>query len=157
MKPFQFTLESVRTLRLRKERESMERYALALAARQRAAERVELVSRQLMEVWMRIQGELADGSNASSVTQLRRFCESLEQSQSQAKHALDEADLAVHEALGKMLASRQEREAVDKFFQYQKNAYDRELNREEQKLLDEMAGRKSPVWALGKEPQGSNG
>ena len=142
MKPFKFTLEGVRTLRQRKERACMEAYALALSDRQRAAQRVEHIARQLMEVWMRIHGELAEGTAAASIAQLRGFCQSLEESQAQAKRRLDEADRGVHESLGRMLVARQEREAVDKFAEYQKSVHDRELNREEQKALDEMAGRR---------------
>ena len=41
-----------------------------------------------------------------------------------------------------MLTARQQREIVDKFFNKQKSSHEREQLRNEQKMLDDLAGRR---------------
>jgi flagellar biosynthesis chaperone FliJ len=52
---------------------------------------------------------------------------------------LTQAQRQVNQALQQMLAARQQREAVEKFRGRQRASYDRDVQQETQKFLDELA------------------
>lgn len=154
MKPFKFSLEVVRTLRQRKEQQMMEQYAMALQEQRQTVARLHQVQGELESAWSEWHAAIAEGCQAGVVGQTQRYFQSVELRRQECLAAVREADRVVQEALGAMLRARQEREAVEVFLEHQQMAYDRELQREERKLLDEMAQRgtqQALAWA-GKNP-----
>ena len=144
MKPFHFTLEAVRTLRQRQEQNAMEQYAQTLLTRQQTLDRLDAIQRELNEGWQELRGQLARGCTASQAAQTHDYHRALAKRRDEAIVALGLAERRVNAALQTMLTARQQREIVDKCCENQKAAHLREQFRAEQKLLDDLAGRRSP-------------
>jgi flagellar FliJ protein len=148
MKPFHFTLEAVRTLRQRQEQVAMEKYAQALHTRQEAANKVDAIQRQLSDGWQELRGQMATGCTASQVAQAQDYHRALSKRRDEAAAALGVAERRVNAALQTMLNARQQREIVDKSREKQKARHLREQFRAEQKILDDLAGRRLSVQPL---------
>ena len=143
MKPFHFTLESVRTVRQRQEQEAMEQYARTLLGRRQAVERLETVQKQLSAGWQELRQLLASGCEAARAAQMQEYHRALEKRRDEGVHALGVAERRVNVAFQFMMAARRQREVVDKFFEKQQAQHQRERARVEQKFLDDLAGRRS--------------
>lgn len=139
MKPFKFSLEAVATTRRRAEQTAMEEYAKSLLSRQTAMSQLEAVQRDLDDAWSRLRETLESGCSASSVTRLRQQAQYLEEQRKSREEHLAQAELAVSHAMQQMLIARKQREAVEKFRGRQRLAHDRDIQRETQKFLDEIA------------------
>jgi flagellar export protein FliJ len=142
MKAFRFNLEAVRTLRQRQEQTAMEQYAQTLALRQQAVNRLAAVSQELTDGWQELRSRLAGGCAASEVAQMQEYHHSLVRRRDECMNALGIAERRVNAAFQAMLAARQQRELVDKYFEKQKARHQRHEGRNEQKLLDDLAGRR---------------
>ena len=153
MKAFHFTLEAVRTVRQRQEQAAMEHYAQALVAREQAAQRLNAVQEKLNAVGREIRALLAGGCAASRIAQAHDCHRSLQQRLNECVAALGLAECRVNVALKAMLAARRQREIVDKFYEKQKTRHRREQLRGEQKVLDDLAGRR-PTSILSWNPTG---
>lgn len=139
MKPYRFTLQSIRVLRGQKERAAQERYAAALVACDRAAKRLNDAAAELAAGWDLLSGELANGAPACRLASTRAWCVMLELRRDERKAALQATRSAAQVAFQEMIAATQDREALDSFYQKSKRAFDREAGRIEQKNLDELA------------------
>lgn len=148
MKPFHFTLEAVRTVRQRQEQVALEQYAQALLNRRQAADRLEAIEGELNECWRELRGELAEGFAASKAAQAHDYHRILAKRRDEAIAALGIAERRVNAAMQTMLAARQQREIVDKSCEKQKARHQREQFRGEQKIMDDLAGRRSPSHFL---------
>jgi flagellar export protein FliJ len=142
MKAFHFTLEAVRTLRQRQEQVAMDQYAQALLARQQAVERLAAVQRELGACAQDLRDKLNAGCSASAAAQAHDYHRALARRRDELAAALGLAERRVNAALQGMLSARQQREIVDKFFDKQKLRHQREVTREEQKFLDDLASRR---------------
>ena len=148
MKPFRFTLEAVRTLRQRQEQLAMEQYAQLLAARQQILLRLDTIQMELQDCWRQLGRQLAQSCPASQAAQAHDYQRLLAQRRDEAIEALGAAERRVHAALQVMLAARQQREIVDKSCDKQKAHHLRHQSRREQKLMDDLAGRRSGAHLL---------
>jgi flagellar export protein FliJ len=142
MKAFHFTLEAVRTLRQRQEQKAMELYAQALLARRQALERLDAAQNRLDAAFQELRGQLAAGCAASEAAQAHEYHRSLAKRRDECTLALGAAERRVNSALQAMLAARQQREIADKYFDKQKIHHGREVARADQKMLDDLAGRR---------------
>lgn len=142
MKAFHFTLEAVRTVRERHEQAAMEHYAQALVAREQAAQRLNTAQEKLNAVGREIRALLAGGCTASKAAQAHESHRFLQQRLNECVSALGLAECQVNVALNAMLAARRQREIVDKFYDQQKTRHRRDQLRGEQKVLDDLAGRR---------------
>jgi flagellar export protein FliJ len=154
MKPFHFTLESVRTVRQRQEQEAMDQYARALLGRRLAVESLEAVQGQLSAGWRELRNLLARGCEAARVAQMQHYHRTLDKRRDECTLALGVAERRVNAAFQAMMAARQQREIVDKCFENQKTRHQREQLRVEQKFLDDLAGRR-PAFVLAWNPTGA--
>lgn len=155
MKPFKFSLEAVATTRRRMEQAALEAYAQALLARQSALSQLELVQRELEEAWLQLRQTLESGCSASAATRLRQASQLLEEERKSREEKLTEAERGVAQALQQMLAARQQREVVEKFRGKQRANYDRDVQRDTQKFLDELATQRatpSQSWRTTADP-----
>ena len=143
MKPFRFTLEAVSTLRRRQEQKILEKYAQTLNVRQQAADRLAGVEHELSKCWQEWRLKLAGGYTAAEAVQAHAYQRLLAQRREECALALETAQRRVNASLQAMLLARRRREIVDKCFDKQKTRYQREQARGEQKLLDDLAGRRS--------------
>lgn len=140
MKPFKFTLEAVRTLRTRQEKNALEQYGKAVQAREQAVSLLWKV-RQELEQTFRERLNLAEGASAADLAQLERWTGEVAAREQDCLQHVQLAAMRVEDAWQDLLKARQEREIVDKYLDRQRERHDRALEREEQKLLDELAGR----------------
>ena len=136
-------------MRQRKENEALEEYARALAARQQIVSLLEIMDARIHADWAHIRGLLADGCNAAHATQAHSFHRSLEAKRDDCVAALGQAERRVQLASQAMLAAHQQREIVDIFREKQYACHQRLEAREEQKVLDEFAGRSSTAAHAG--------
>lgn len=145
MKRFEFKLQAVLTLRQRAEQAALEKYSRAILHRQQAAERVSESEMELSEGRRQWLNALADGCPAVRAAQMLGFCHLLEERKRQCEQTLNLADVELNQASQKMLFARQQREAVEKFLERQRERYDRTLREEERKLIDDLVNRRLPV------------
>lgn len=143
MKKFEFTLEAVRVVRQRQEQEALEQYARSLLARRQAVERLDAVQAQLNAGWQELRDLLAQGCPAQKAAQMQNYHRVLETRRHESVAALGVAERRVNAAMNAMLAARRQREIVDNCFDKQKARHQREQQREEQKFLDELGGRRA--------------
>lgn len=145
MKPFRFPLQSLRVLREQKERAAQKHYTEALHACEQAAAHVKSAGDELATCWSALCDKLASGVTATDLLKTRAWCNVLELRLKERAHELEDARQAVDVVWREMLLATRDREALDKFHDKRRRAYDREVQREEQKVLDELALR--PVTA----------
>jgi flagellar export protein FliJ len=152
MKAFKFTLQALRTLRLRQEHNAMENYARALLERARVADRLNALERELTLGCWEWQQRVTAGCTAAEMVHGQLHCRELAIKHNRGLTLAKEAERRADRALESMMLARQEREVVDTFFERQRAAYDRQLTRAEQKFLDELAHRRSDcIHAAGSE------
>ena len=150
MKPFRFKLQAVHTLRVRQERDAMQKYAEALLQRKLAMEKLTGIAQQIAAAWMDLRVEMAEGCAAARILRMQAYCTTLEVRRSEADVVLQGAERAVNLALQRMLVARQQREIVDKYQAGERTRHERALQRQEQKELDELALRCLPLASAGR-------
>ena len=139
MKPFHFSLESLRTLRQQKEEAAQVRHASALTAREQATVSYDQAAADLSHGTNLLAGKLAQGETADNLLSTRAWCSELERRRNQRKAALDEARRLAEISRQELVASARERETLDRFRDKSFKAHARAVQREEQKHLDEIA------------------
>jgi flagellar export protein FliJ len=120
----------------------MEAYALALFERARALKQVQFAERVLAAAQADWQHKAQGGCPAADMARYALHCQNLAGQRHEKESLFGDAERKVGSRLKEMLLARQHREAVDRFLTRQRVAYDRELGREEQKFIDELAQRR---------------
>jgi flagellar export protein FliJ len=139
MKPFRFSLELLRVLRKQKERAAQQRYVGAVGARNEAEQELQRAGTELAVVWNLLGQELGQGMAAGRLADMRAWCKVLETRWNERKAGLESARRGAEQAFQEMTLAAREREALDRFYDKSRRVHDREAQREEQKLCDEMA------------------
>lgn len=139
MKRFRFSLQALFTVLQRREQAALEVYANALTLRQQASEKLSDAQRQCQEAWDFNRQRVVSGAPAAHVMQAGQYCVLAKELQERRAEALRCAQQVVDSALEKLLEARRSREAVDKFRERQQERYNRETQREEQKVIDDLA------------------
>lgn len=139
MKPFRFPLKSLRVLREQKERIAQKRYVEALRASDAAAAKLDAGSLELATAWTALCEEVARGSTIARLRHARAWCGELERRCDQLAAALKAAQRLAHNTWREMALATRDREAIDKLHDKRRRAFDVEVQRGEQKLLDEIA------------------
>lgn len=142
MKPFRFPLQVLRTLREQKEQAAQQRFAAALAASEAAARRMRENLRELEACWGAIKSCLQSAASGAEISRLRDFAGIIEQRQVELEGEWRTAATATEGAATEMRAAMRDREALEQLYQRRRRAHDLGVAREEQKALDELAGRK---------------
>ncbi len=143
MKPFRYKLQAVQMLRERREHEAGEQYALALARRAQAQKRLEDVEHELSLARFEIQELVTAGCPAHQVRRRQQFCLVIQERRSQCATDLQNAERIVQQHFHALLKARQEREAVEKHHDKCRQEYLKDLQREDQRWLDDLAPRPS--------------
>ena len=138
MKPFHFPLKSLRVLREQKERVAQKRYVEALRASDAAAAKLDAGTHELAAAWTALFEEVAGGVIVGRLHQTRAWCGELERRCEEMEAALKLAQRATQDAWREMTLATRDREAVDKLRTHCRRDYDRGVQRDEQKQLDEM-------------------
>ena len=141
MKPFRFTLQAVRTLRERQEREALEHYGQTLIERLRAVERLETAEHELAQARFEWQQLASAGAVAADLTRLQAGCATLAARRDECAGAVATAERMMNRALHTFRTARQACETVDNLFENQRAAHARAVNQAEQKNLDDLVRR----------------
>ncbi len=139
MKSFQFSLSALCVLREQHEQAAQKKYADSLHLCEEAAVRVETASRELMTCWRDLTGKLSAGVSAVEFLRARAWCNVLELRLKERTNALEQARLKVDAVWQEMLIATRDRESLDRFRDKKRRAYNTDVQRKEQKELDELA------------------
>lgn len=142
MKAFKFTLEAVRTLRTRQEKNALEQYGKAVQAREQATDLLWKVRGELEQIFVERRAQM-DGTVAANLAKLEQWSGEVASREKACLQTVQLAAQRVETTWQVLLVARQEREIVEKYLGQQRDRYDRALDREEQKSLDELANRPS--------------
>ena len=148
MKSFRFSLQPLRLLREQKERVAQKRYVEALRASDETAARLDASTRELAAAWATLCEEVAEGVTFAKLRQTRAWCSGLERCCEELAAASKLAQRAANEAWHEMVLATRDRETLDRLRDKYRRIYDRAVQRDEQKQLDEMGLRLNPP-ALG--------
>ena len=149
MKPFRFSLQSLRVLREQKERVAQKRYVEALRASDEAAARLDASTRELAAAWTLLCEEVVHGITVGKHCQTRAWCGALERRCVELAATLKTAQQAAQKAWREMALATRDRKVLDQLRDKSRRAYDRAAQRDEQKQLDEMGLRiNSPASGL---------
>jgi flagellar export protein FliJ len=148
MKKFQFSLQALQTLRERQEQQALQEYSNALNAWERARDHVEAIQKELAAAWAERQQNALGHCAAGELDRHHAYCQSVERRKHAAEHAMKVARNRASQVFTKLLAARQARAMVDKFFENQKRDHNRECRRHEQHSLDEMVNHQNALRAL---------
>jgi flagellar export protein FliJ len=139
MKPFRFSLQSLRVLREQKEQLAQKHYTETLQTCEAAAAQVKHASDELAACWTTLCNKLSDGVNATELLRTRAWCNVLEMRLKERATALEAARREVDAVWREMMLATRDREALDRFHDKRRRTYDQETQRAEQKNLDELA------------------
>lgn len=145
MKPFRFSLQSVRVIRERKEQAAQQHYAAVLRDHERAASQLERANAELAASWEALCQQVTHGATATELRRARAWCSALETRQKERATEMQQARYALETATRELLNAARDRQALDHLHDQHRATYDREAQREEQKLLDEMGLRRKPM------------
>ena len=152
MKRFQFKLQALLTLRQRAEKLVLEEYAHSLHQRNQAALLLAQAEAQLQQVWEEWHREIADPNRAVRLTRIMDYCQFADVRRSQCQSGLVSAELAVSRTIEKLLATRQQREAVENLLDIQRHRYAQQCQRAEQKLIDDLVNSRRGSYPAGEMP-----
>lgn len=130
----------------------MENYANALDDQRKALAKLTSIQQELMLAQDNIKTRLVQAAPITQIVHQQLYCLHLEE---QAKAALAETkqiERKVKQAMQDMIDARHQREVVDKFLANQRAAFDRAVNVEEQKNIDEMAAHRRETALSWKAP-----
>lgn len=139
MKAFTFPLESLLTLRKQREQAAQQRYTRALTLCDGAARVLQLAEMELLTGHGLVQEELTAGTSAARIINLQTWCKVLELRRNECAQALAQARTDASEAFRAMTAALRDREALEKFHDKSRRAWERALASAEQKMFDELA------------------
>lgn len=139
MKRFNFSLQPIRVLREQKEQAAQQNYVLALRACEEAAAHVRTAGEELAACWTTLGDKLASGTEATDLLRTRAWCNVLELRLRERTGALEKARLDVDNVWREMLLATRDRETLDRFHDRARRSYDRDVQRAEQKEMDELA------------------
>jgi flagellar export protein FliJ len=156
MRPFRFSLQSIRVLREQRERDAQQRFGRTMRICEDAACQLQQASEELAAGWDNLCRELSAGVAAMKLLKIRGWCNVLEHRQKQRRTALLNAQRDMDDAWRDVMLATRDREAMDRYHDKRRRAYDREAGREEQKMLDELGVRRAvtPGALRGGRPRG---
>lgn len=141
MKRFQFSLQPVLTLREQKEQQAQQVYAQAVRVCEDIASRIQLLRQEIEACWATEREELLAGTSALVLAQGHAFLCALEDRQKTLNAELKAARARAQQAWQALVVATRDRDALDHFRDKMFSAHQRNAAREEQKFLDELAGR----------------
>ena len=143
MKPFRFSLQSVRVIRERKEQAAQEQYAGALRNHELAAKQLQQANDELAASWEALCQQVSLGAAAADLRRARGWCAALETRQKERAAELQKTRYALDAASRDLITATRDRQAMDRLHDKHRAAHQLEAQREEQKILDEMGLRSS--------------
>jgi flagellar export protein FliJ len=141
MKRFRFSLQSLQMLREQRERAAQRRYLEAMRAREEAQALLKAAERELHQAWDILHKDLGTGIPAMKMARAWTFCSAQEDRCVELQHAVQVEDEGVQRAWQELTQAKRDRDAIDKYYDKQREIYNHEVAREDQKMMDELASR----------------
>ena len=156
MKRFQSPLQVLLPIREQQEQSALEHYARSLQQREKIPSQIAQIDQErtlLSRAWREEMRE--QSTPALELQRLAAWAESLQIKRKHLENQFIQAEKLVQEMLGRMMAARQQREALEKYLHMQRQAYNRQCAQEAQKVLDEIGSRNSGAlkWKQDSEKQ----
>lgn len=145
MKAFRFSLHAILTLREEKEQEAQRHYAKTLRVVEAVQAELDAVGRQLLALVAEQQARLKTGLPANELERLGNYRLVLQERRARLQADLARAQQAAELARLALVKATQGRQALENYRDKLHRAYDLTLARDEQKLLDDLAGRTSTL------------
>ncbi|HTS18844.1 MAG TPA: flagellar FliJ family protein [Verrucomicrobiae bacterium] len=139
MRRFRFTLQALLIVLEQKEHAALTAYARSLDDQRKATEQWREAQRVCEEAFRLGRERAVTGAPAVHLAQLQEYCRSVKEFEQLRLEDVRRADRSVDGALARLLSARRSRESVDRVRRAQRQRYDHECHREEQKLLDDLA------------------
>ena len=133
-----FPLQAVLTLRLRAEQLALEHYARTVRTQTTAEDAVTAAEQELADARRRWLNAMADGCPALRAAQMLEWSHLLEKRREQAGQALRLAEGECNQASQALMQARQQREVVEKYLGNQEEKHEREVEREDRKVMDDL-------------------
>ncbi|MDB6034173.1 MAG: Flagellar export protein FliJ [Verrucomicrobiales bacterium] len=152
MKPFKCSLQALLTLREREEHVALQEYGKALRQLEESRHKLELVQHELDSANARLHQRFLSSGPAGQLAQLQDFCAAVEKKRRECEYILKVAQNKSQQAFTKLVAARQAKAVVTKYFENQKKRHQQECRKEEQKALDDLVNSSgSALWSLKKQ------
>lgn len=139
MRAFNFPLESIRLLRQQRERAAQQRYARALTLCDGAERVLKIADAELAASYAMLSDELTRATSISRLIHLRTWSAVLEIRLHECEAALQNARDAATETFNFLCAATRDRETLDRFHDKSRRTWERQCQRAEQTMLDELA------------------
>jgi flagellar FliJ protein len=137
--PFQFRLERVRALRERAEEQAQEELASSMTVRMKGEQMLQAAAESVSGAHRaRRQSSAVDLSGAELIA-LQSYLESAERARESAALELDRRQAEVDARRAALAARSQERQVLERLKERRRDDHNREMDRRESVLLDEMA------------------
>ena len=143
MKPFQYSLQAVRTLREQQEQAALHGYSQALRSAEKAAEKLAAVQHELEDAWAELKDWFARPGTAEELARLQAYSQTVEKRRAECERLLGMTRQKVRLEFLKLVAARQAASVLGKHFEKQKRHHHHHQRRHEQKVLDDLAGRQN--------------
>lgn len=140
MKRFQFRLESLRRLRAAREEERKRAFAEAAKVYRKELERLGELEAREARAREELSARMASGCTREELLVLRDFLEGISISIRSQRSRVEEARQRMEEERRLLVEASRERKVVDKLHERALERYRYEAAREEQGILDEVAG-----------------
>ncbi len=147
MKRFHFPLQPLRTLREQQEQAAQRHYAEAVRAVEAAEQRVRKTLAELESCWSWLREQMTAYAFTQRLEGTRAYCAALGERSKREEADLQREQQRLHGAWEKLVCATRDREALDRFFEKSRRAYDRQVQRDEQKILDELGRRRTGAEA----------
>ncbi|MEY2410419.1 MAG: Flagellar FliJ protein [Verrucomicrobiota bacterium] len=143
MKPFKYALQAVRTLREQQEQAALQEYGAALRTANQAADELASVRQEQDAVWEQLQAQFAGPGTAEDLVKLQAYSQTVERRRLHSENLLHLAQQHMEQQFIRLVAARQAAAVLEKHFQTQQRHHQHRQRRQEQKILDELAGRQN--------------
>lgn len=141
MKPFKFTLQTVRTVREREEQGALREYVAALRTLEEAKRRYESLDEQILTAWHDFRQALQADSSPIEITRIQDYCDMIEARRRELESALQAARQKANRAFTRYLAAHQACAVVEQCCRSRKHRPAHAELRHPQKVGDDVLRR----------------
>ncbi len=144
MKKFRFPLQTIRELREVQEQDAQRIYGVAVRECEDVGTRLTVLDQDIQGAWQSMRNW--SGLRVDELRHGRAWCCVLEEKQKLLVAELERAQRKVNESHARLIAATRQREVMDRLFRKQHRVHERDVMREQQKFMDEVATRRA--WQL---------
>lgn len=141
MKTFRFSLNSIHELRHSEEQVAQKAFADTIRAFEQAEVRLVMMDRSLQNMWQEMRNSTHQVLRADQMRHAHSWGVVLEEQQKQLAAELAACQRQVDAAHQSLKTATQRREALDRLLRKQRRSYEKEVQHQDQKFLDELATR----------------